>query len=315
MFNKGVDPRHPYPDRLSVSSSEKTVAWVKLSPAVRFAAAQQAKTWLTQVPNIAQTAGSERAWDYQICLELNPKHPAHVEGAQIVLLCSNEKCTPEPDGDPGYVVSSTCQVTSHASLVPTVFAAEPDAERRERGWDAPSLDLLEKMKENERFGYTRFFVGFRPEGPAVGADHYYFALRVNDEPIYINGLSPQLVLYPVQQGATNWISFGLENLNFTGRYAGEEKLHLTIVFLRGDKEIHRQDIERDYVALRDAAEIPSIHTDSGTFTWTGKYVVPANQNKYELFLGSSDWADLAMNAKAEFDKFGSLPSKVIGRSW
>jgi len=192
--------------------------------------------------------------------------------------------------------------TSQSGLVPAVLAAEPEEQQREPGWDVPSLEVLEGMKENERFGYTRFYVSFAPEGSAAGADHYYFVLRVNNQPIYINGLSPGLARYSLQRGVTNWISFGLENLNFAGQYAGKEKLHLTVVFMQGDKEIHRQEAEREHVALRDAAEIPPIETGTGTFTWTGKYVVPKNENKYELFLGSSTRAELAMNAKTEFDK-------------
>jgi hypothetical protein len=158
------------------------------------------------------------------------------------------------------------------------------------------------MADRERVGYTRFYVSFNPTGVAAAADHYFYILRVNDKPIYIDGFLPDRTVYPLQRGTTNWISFALENLNFSGQNAGKEKLHLTVVFLQGQKEVQRQDVEREYVALRDAADIPPINTDVGEFRWTGKYVVPKNENKYELFLGSSAKPDLAMNAKAQFEK-------------
>jgi hypothetical protein len=168
------------------------------------------------------------------------------------------------------------------------------------------------MTDRERVGYTLFDVSFKPQGIAERADKYYYALRVNGQPVYIGGLSPGVEKDALQQGTENHIRFGLENLNFTGQFEGYEKLHLVVYFLNGTTVVFRQDLDRDYIALRDAAEIPPIQSEVGAFQWTGKYIVPNNENKYEILLASAvcgdppekNCADRAVYAKTQFDKAG-----------
>src|ERR1035441_8346942 len=161
------------------------------------------------------------------------------------------------------------------------------------------------------------------DGGGVGhieADRYYFALRVNDQPIYIGGLSPGLTKEQLHQGVPNHISFGLENLNFTGEYDGYEKLALRVYFLKQDTVLYYQDLNREYIALRDAAPIAPLQTAAGTFQWTGKYIKPMNENKYEILLSSADCGDppqkqcvdRAVNAKRQFDR---SEERRVGKEW
>ena len=279
-------------------------------------------------------ASAVHDYEYLLCIKNNPKKPfpanlsTESPNPLIQLSCSKDpnsddtKCL-SVGGGPGYLMSCD-DVAQNAGPLPAVYAAEPSEQARKPGWVVPSLETLDKMTDRERVGYTRFYVSFTPTGQAAAADRYYYILRVNDKPIYVDGFLPEKIIYPLQKGATNWISFALENLNFTGQNEGYEKLHLDIVFLRGEDEIYRQEFGRDYVALRSAPEVTK-DSPVGTFRWTGEYVAPKNENKYEVMLASSNCSDpsdrgcvdRAMNAKTKFDqaglKFNGQPIVMVVR--
>lgn len=252
---------------------------------------------------------------YEICLKANAGHPfptpdtAEAAAVLVKLKClSTGKC-PRATNEASYAMSCEEPEGRSGDSLPVVFAAGPTQQDPQPGWIVPSLDSLSKMAEPARVGYTRFDVMFTPEGQAREANRYYYLLRVNGQPIYIDGFLPDRTIVPLQKGQ-NWISFALQNLNFTGEYDGFEKLHLTVIFLKGGDVVYRQELERDYAALRDAPAIQPIQTAVGTFIWTGKYMVPTNENKYEILLASADCGDpprkdcvvRAVNAKKQFDR-------------
>ncbi len=266
-------------------------------------------------------------YEYLLCVKDNPNKPFPADfspessGTLLRLSCSKDtkssdgKCT-STDGGKGYLMSCddplAASVALDTGLLPLAYADTPPAHGRDEGWVVPSLQTLDKMTDRERVGYTRFTVKFDATGAAVTAEHYYYSLRVNDKPIYVDGFSPDKFTYPLQKGTANWIGFGLENLNFTGQYEGYEKLELEIVFLDNSGTVaSRQPLQRDYIALRDAPEVIK-SSPLGTFTWTGAYVPPKNENKYEILLASANCGtpvereciDRTMNAKTQFDKSG-----------
>src|SRR5262249_28111762 len=89
-----------------------------------------------------------------------------------------------------------------------------------------------------------------------------------------------------------------------GQNHGKEAISLTLVILHAGKEMMRQSIERDYVALRDPAPLLPIQNAAGVFTWTGKYVKPRNENRYEVFVSSTLQPQLAMDAKKRYATLG-----------
>ncbi len=271
IYNSG-NPRFPYSDTLSLQPNKKSLAFIKLSPA------------------ISHTQGSDAKFDYEICLKTHQKTEAAGERPSIMLACAKGVCDPAKD-DPGYVVGCDASERVGRSGIPTVLAAEPSRAGRERGWDVPSVQTLAAMTDRQRVGYTLFTVSFVPEGKAAEADRYYYVLRVNGAPVYIDGLSPELKKETLHKGALNRVDFALENLNFTGENDGYEKLQLTLIFLKGDDVTFKQELARDYAALRDAPEIPPFKTEAGSFTWTGTYKKPNNENKYEIILASSVCGD------------------------
>ncbi len=250
---------------------------------------------------------------WQICLRANPQKafpaPDSLEAKSMVikLKClAGGNCT-RATNELSPAVACEEPVADNTGLVPAVYAAEPGQPPSQPGWVVPSLDSLDKVPDLARPGYTRFDVQFTPEGKAREADHYYYAVKVNEQPVYIDGFLPDRIIIPLQMGP-NWISFALENLNFTGQDNGYENLHLSITFIKGSEVVYRQELDRKYIALRDAA-ISTIPTEVGKFEWTGKYVVPKNEDVYEVLVGSSvcataldqDCVKRIMNAKRQFD--------------
>jgi len=250
----------------------------------------------------SQASGASVDYDYKICLHPAPSPPDGGTPSGL-LHCANGICSPVQGEDPGYVESCNARSPSSAGLVPVAFASVPAAQAREAGWVVPSLDTLEKMTDRERVGFTRFDVSFTPNETLAEANRYYFTLRVNDQPVYINGLLPERIHYQLQEKEkTNTISFALENLNFTGQHEGYEKLQLSVFFQQDDRLVRKQDLERNYVALRNAPEVV-LPSELGPFRWSGTYVVPKNENKYEILLASArDDVRPAMAAKADFDQ-------------
>ena len=307
VFSDESNPSFPYSDTLNVNRSKSTNAKIKISP------------WISH----QQNKNSDH--DYQICLQAGKSWPTDINAGRMVLACASGSCGPVQGVDPGYVSSCDAKVLNQGSFPPTVYAAEMDQPNGEPGWDVPTLETLRSMSDRQRIGYTVFDVSFTPEGPALNADAYYYELRANSQPIYIDGLRPGLKTWPLTKGQVNHVAFALENLNFTGQYEGQEKLHLTMVFLKGNAVVFRQDLERDYIALRKAAVIPQIKTQVGSFSWTGDYVPGIHENKYEIFLGSAvcpappqkECVDRAVYAKNRFDKghlvLNSKPAVMVIR--
>ncbi len=251
---------------------------------------------------------------YEICLSANPKKPfpapdtPEAKAMLIRLKClATGKCS-RTSTDPGPALACGEPVSMNNGVLRTVYAAEPNQQPSLPGWVVPSLDSLDKVPDLAKPGYTRFDLKFTPEGKAREADHYYYAVKVNEQPVYIDGFLPDRNVFPLQKGP-NWISFALENLNFTGQDNGYENLHLTITFKKGSEIVYSENLDRKYIALRDAAPIPPFKTEGGTFEWTGKYVAPTNEDVFEILVGSSvcvtaqdqECVKRIMHAKKEFD--------------
>lgn len=295
VYRHDGDPSYPYRDTLNLRRNGESQAYIKL------------------LPTVSRAAGSSQTYDYGICLQNRASWPTGAQPPRVVLACTKGACNPAKPVDPGYVVKCSGRV-GLSKMSSVVYAAEASQQTRPRGWDVPSFKTLQRMAERQRVGYTLFDVGFQPRGRAAQSDRYYYELQVNGQPVYIDGLSPGLRKESLDRAGTNHLLFALENLNFTGQFGGYEHLRLTVVFLDGSAEGYRQELSRDYAALRDTTAIPPIQTEAGTFTWDGKYIVPKNENKYEILVASADCGDparkdcvdRATNAKVLFDRGGKL---------
>jgi hypothetical protein len=265
---------------------------------------------------------------WKICLKADPRtaFPApntpQAESMLIQLKCGQHQDCPRATTGPAPIVSCPEIGRLNTDTVPVVYAAELSQPPPVAGWVVPSLGDLSQVPELAQPGYARFDVMFTPAGKAREADHYYYAVKVNNQPVYFDGFLPDRIVIPLQKGP-NWISFPLENLNFTGEKDGIESLHLTVTFLKDGKVVDSPvELDRNYVALRSTDKIPPVVTDAGkpewtgkyvteagNFDWTGKYIVPTNEDKYEILVGSSVCVSVtdqtclqrALDGKKQFD--------------
>ncbi len=99
------------------------------------------------------------------------------------------------------------------------------------------------------------------------------------------------------------LSFGLENLVFSGKTDGSEHIEVLIEFFDdNDQLLHREHVSRQYSALRDAP-VEEVEAPTGAlFRWTGDYIQPLNQNKYEIFVFSTKDAHEAEKRKSMLDE-------------
>ncbi len=251
-----------------------------------------------------ENKGTPSTW--LICLKANPHtpfpapDPSGASSTLIKLKCLASSNCPRTTTEPGPAIACDEQASNNTGLVRPVYAAEPNRPAIEPGWVVPSLDSLNSMADSARPGYTRFDVKFTAEGKAKEADHYFYAVRVNGHPVYIDGFLPDRTMFPLQKG-TNWMSFALGNLDFTGEDNGYENLHLAVTFLKDRKVIDSVELDRYYVALRGTEKIPVVVPDpsvpewsgkypkeAGGFEWNGQYVAPTSEDKFEILVGSSE---------------------------
>jgi len=280
LFPKNGDP-YPYWHEIDVPTSPK-MAFVAEINRIRTASSYDPQF---------------NGYDFQMCLKsVAGKAPA--ENSLVKLSCSGSTCVPS-DGEENVRSCDSSTALPGTWLVPLAHADTP-ADKVRPGWVVPSLDTLDKMTDRERVGYTRFDVQFTPSAKVASADHYYYSLFVNDVPVYVDGFLPDRTRLSFTPNATNNFSFALENLNFTGQFDGYERLRLEVVFLRGDTEVQRQEVERTYIALRDAPGV-DMKTDAGAFHWSGTYVVPKNENRFEVLVSSTPNVRKAMAAKHSFE--------------
>jgi hypothetical protein len=67
-------------------------------------------------------------------------------------------------------------------------------------WIAPSLDTMASMPGFGAVGYTAFAIEVRLPSD-VEADSYTYSVRANDHQVYIDGLAPEDLVYPLQPSA------------------------------------------------------------------------------------------------------------------
>ena len=179
-------------------------------------------------------------------------------------------------------------------------------------WTVPSLETLAEQKSQNRLrdGFTRFTIEAAPdtkiEGDAISLD-----LRVNNTPILIEGLPADFQLRSLKPGQPLKVTFGLQNLDFDGRYAGCDRIEARLLFYKSGEALGAPIVlPLYYAALRDAAPT-EIATDQGKFTWSAAYelarprdVQGRTQEEWRVFLTSAPVNQLNQLEKAREEIHG-----------
>lgn len=191
-------------------------------------------------------------------------------------------------------------------LEPPVYAKEEVARGKRSGWVIPTLKTIEDLPPKDRPSYTKFDFYFKPRTTFAQSDRYYFSIRANGTDIYIDGVDPENDPHPLKRNEWNDITFGLENLDFTGSSNGEENLEITLTFLQNGQTVGEEHVPlRHYIALRSAKGEQG-ETAGVEYKWDATFNVSVS-DPWEVFMESScDMDQLnrdqnAFNQRAELE--------------
>jgi hypothetical protein len=253
---------------------------------------------------------------FDMCLQrATGDHPGV---SQIVLKCDNQDCGIDSARDKGLAVSCSADSPgsgAQSSVRPSielpslqpVFAAGKALHTLNSSlpyWTVPTLETLEAMTNRERVGYTRFDIDLKPAETLHNSDSFEYQVYVNGQPIFFNGFPPKVFRASFDPANTLHVSFGLENLSFSGADNGFEDLTIVFTFFKGQTQTIQQPVSREYVALR-SAELIKLDSAVGSFQWSGSYKVPTNENKFEVLVNSVPKVEDAMKLKTSFDRLNA----------
>lgn len=220
----------------------------------------------------------------------------------------------KPDGEsPG--MAEPCVTTGWRwpSLVGSAFAQ--DAAAGSQHWVAPSLATLVSLPASQRPGYAEFTVRSGAISGIEGADHVSLALAVNGVPIYFDGAPPHSEVQTFNSADGVRLTFGVENLGFTGGRDGYEILDLEIRFWKGEEVLKTAHLKRSYVSYRHAPSKKITDAASGeVYTWSGHYRPSQIQNRYEVIVATAPSSKGIADIRDAFDKHGKRYEKkpVVG---
>jgi TIR domain len=256
-----------------------------------------------------------------ICLRRTDAPPETTARNQAVLRCKegDQACKVDQIIDPGWLkAAADCrrntEPRSPAGLPSTtrfasLFVTEAMAAPAGPVWTVPSLETLAEQKSQDRLrdGFTTFTIeaaaDAKIEGDAISLD-----LRVNDTPILIEGLPADLRRRSLKPDQPLKVTFGLQNLDFDGRYAGCDRIEARLLFYKSGEAAGAPIVlPLYYAALRDAAPT-EIATDRGKFTWSAAYelarprdVQGRTQEEWRVFLTSAPVNQLSQLEKTRED--------------
>jgi hypothetical protein len=227
----------------------------------------------------------------QLCFTSNPKPPTNNPPFGVVLECSEGKKCSLGANDYGWATECPTQKAESPAfaLIPALLAQGPGGSETGPGWRVPSLATLQQMKDTKRAGYTEFSIKASSLAGLEAADRFRYQISANGATLYIDGWPPEDMLkqFNALQGLD--FSFGMENLSFSGADKGCENIDVVLEFRKGSQPIKTIRLNRQYAALRDAVtEVQSV--DGHSFTWSGTYVKPRNEDRAEVFVTSTDVA-------------------------
>jgi hypothetical protein len=210
-----------------------------------------------------------------------------------------------------------CKPSSRTWLpgfVNLAYSQEQSKGNVQPGWRVPSLETLSEMKDREKVGYTKFLIKSGLPQSLKQADSFRYSIRVNGTPLYIDGSRPEDMIEPLQPSAGLDFAFGLENLNFSGADRGCENISVLFEFQKQSQVIQSAEVSRRYAALRDAEPEEVQSKDGSKFSWSGQYVKPQKEDKFEVFIRSTPDVNEATSIKTRLDgaKLQFQGKEVVG---
>lgn len=189
---------------------------------------------------------------------------------------------------------------------PEVIGRAHAQDRRETGsfWAAPSLATLISLPPEHRPGYAEFTVRSDKISGIVGANALSFGLSVNGVPIFFDGVAPHTEVLPFNSADGVRLTFGVENLGFTGGQDGHERLDLELRYWQDGRLLKTALLKRSYVSYRHAQPEPIGQPGGDAYEWAGHYRPAKVHNRYEVILAVAQKTENILAIKRQFDGRG-----------
>jgi hypothetical protein len=225
--------------------------------------------------------------------------PATITSTLMQCKEGDQPCAKFRADDEGLLaVSSACAQTKHSGRLDDLrglvrFASfgidAAMAQEPQRVWSVPSVDSLLARRNSSvlRDGFTVFTLQsaqkINLQANAVSLD-----LSIDDTPVLIEGVPADLQPQSFDPEQPLVLKFGLQNLNFAGRYAGCDRIGGRLQFYNDADAVGAPvSLELRYAALRNVEASP-IQTELGTFTWSARYQVASNaRTDWRVFVRSA----------------------------
>jgi hypothetical protein len=247
----------------------------------------------------------------KICFTRNEKE-IRSDHVLAILIAGNDLKFKPDIGDPGCInlcdPGQTGSVISF-SLFPVAYAQPDQAGKKNYGWTVPNLQTL---KEKKKTGFSEVIIRSISLNPKLKESNlYYYSIKVNNTPIYIDGLLPEYMKYQFSFERGVNLDFGLENLGFSGISKGYEKIEVSVYFYRDSKFISSITLPLEYVALRNSEPKEITASDGSKFNWEALF--KANREN-QIFVLSTTSVQEVLSSKNRIDSrsFFFKGNKVVG---
>jgi hypothetical protein len=158
-----------------------------------------------------------------------------------------------------------------------------------------------------------------PPLPALAqAKEVSVQITVNGRTAYIDGLPADASAVGFDAKVGLRLSFGLENLDFSGARRGHDEVDLVLRFLDGKSLVRETRATLSYIALRDQPERRQIGDRELGIQWSARYFPGAADDKFQIFVTSSPDVDALVRTKKSIDdarlgvRFGAKTYPLVG---
>jgi hypothetical protein len=223
----------------------------------------------------------------EICAEIATANPESGNPAARLYCTEGQGCRRDSFEDQGG--AEVCEAVG-----PDSFSS---SEMRDAGltptstrliWRIPSLETL---RERDRkgllggIGFTEFKI--ESSHPLDSdADAFSYEVFVNDIPVRVDGMQPELLSEPLSSDDPLKFQFGLQNLSFSGADGGCDQIAVEINLLfEGEPLEPAFRLQRRYAALRPASPVQVV-SQAERFEWSGRYIKPEQAFDRVLVVGS-----------------------------
>lgn len=242
-------------------------------------------------------SGQANAEPTRICFtaDLQPAAAGAKKDALVKLSCTEGQTCRIGEGDPGWARPCAAASAPHAAwtLLPAAHAEPAPISH----WAVPSLATLQQPS-NAGHAYSEVRLQSGPLPSLAAADRYTYALSMNGQPLYIDGLPPDA--YPRRFEAAQGLDLrvGLENLNASGRQGGYEDLRIELSFFAGDRLVRQLPLQLRYVALRQIDGPREVGEGDLRVQWSAVYHPGRVEDAFQIFVTSApDGAGLQAQKK------------------